>query len=233
MPFAGHPNVGTAFVLGRQGAVLGRPVSGAMRFEEMAGLVAVALESDDGEVRGATIDAPRELVVGKTFEVAAMASCLGLTPQDIRVQHHVPTEVSVGVEFVVVEVEPSSISRMAMNLDAFRATADRGGTYGRLSVFAYARAGSGIGKLRARMFAPLAGTFEDPATGSASGALGAYLASLDPRADAEFRIGIEQGVDMGRPSEINLRVFKSGGRVKSVKISGRCVHVMRGVLEVG
>lgn len=233
MPFAGHPNVGTAFVLGRQGEVLGRPVSDAMRFEEMAGLVAVELESEGGAVRGATIDAPRALVVSKTFEAAAMAKCLGLTPAEIRLQVHVPTEVSVGIEFVVVEVEPDSLSRMVMNLDGFRAAAARGdGTYGRLSIFAYSRAGIGIEKLRARMFAPLAGTFEDPATGSASGALGAYLASLDPRADSEFRITIEQGVDMGRPSEINLRVLKSAGKVTSVKISGRCMHVMKGVLEL-
>jgi trans-2,3-dihydro-3-hydroxyanthranilate isomerase len=233
MPFAGHPNVGTAFVLGRQGEVLGRAVFGAMTFEEKAGRVAVALESDAGEVRGATIDAPRSLVVSGTFEPAAIAKCLGLTPAEIRLHHHAPTEVSVGIEFVVVEVEPGALSRMIINLDGFRATAARAdGTYGRLSIFAYARAGAGIETLRARMFAPLAGTFEDPATGSASGALGAYLASLEPRADGEFRITIEQGVDMGRPSEINLRVLKSAGKVTSVKISGRCVHVMRGVLEL-
>jgi len=145
----------------------------------------------------------------------------------------IPLSSPLHVLYLVVEVEPRSISRMVMNFDAFRAVAARGdGTYGRLLIFAYARAGAGAEKLRARMFAPLAGIFEDPATGSASGALGAYLASLDPRADGEFRITIEQGVDMGRPSEINLRVFKSGGQVKSVKISGRCVHVMRGVLEL-
>lgn len=233
MPFAGHPNVGTAFVLGRQGEALGRPVSGAMRFEEKAGLVAVELESEAGEVQGATIDAPRALVVSRTFESAAMARCLGLTPAEIRLQHHAPTEVSVGIEFVVVEVEPASLSRMVMNLDGFRAAASRSdGTYGRLSVFAYARAGTGIERLRARMFAPLAGTFEDPATGSASGALGAYLASLDSQSEGDYRINIEQGVDMGRPSEINVRVRKSAGQVQSVRISGQCVHVMQGVLEL-
>lgn len=233
MPFAGHPNVGTAFVLGGQGEVLGRPVSGAMRFEEMAGLVAVEVETDAGVVRGATINAPRTLEVTKTLDVATMAKCLGLTPEEIRVSHHLPTEVSVGVEFVVVEVEPGTLSSMVMNLDGFRAAASRGdGTYGRLSVFAYAREDNGIERLRARMFAPLAGTFEDPATDSASGALGAYLASLDPRTDGDYRITIEQGVDMGRPSEINLRVLKSAGQVTSVRISGRCVQVMRGVLEL-
>jgi trans-2,3-dihydro-3-hydroxyanthranilate isomerase len=233
MPFAGHPNVGTAFVLGRQGEVLGRPVSGGMRFEEKAGLVAVELLSEAGEVEGATIDAPRALVVGKTFEAAAMAKCLGLTSAEIRLGHHAPTEVSVGIEFVVVEVEPAALSRMVLNIDGFRAAAIRSdGTYGRLSVFAYAREAGNIDRLRARMFAPLAGTFEDPATGSASGALGAYLASLDQRADGEYRISIEQGVDMGRPSEIKLSVSKSSGQVTSVRISGRCVHVMRGVLEL-
>ncbi len=233
MAFAGHPNVGTAFVLARQGNVLGSPIKKNMRFEELAGLVAVEIDSDAGEIRGASIEAPRALTVGQSFEPASIAKCLGLTPQEIILAHHAPTEVSVGIEFVVVEIDPASLSKAVPNINEFRSVAARTQTTNdRFSVFIYARENGSIERLRARMFAPLSGTHEDPATGSASGALGAYLASLDSRADHDFHIRIEQGVDMGRPSEINVQVQKSKGQVRSVKIAGRCVQTMRGVLEI-
>ena len=81
------------------------------------------------------------------------------------------------------------------------------------------------------MFAPLDNVPEDPATGSASAALGAYLVSLAPDRDMNVRITIEQGVEMGRRSIIALDVVKSGGIVTDVVISGSCVPVMRG--EIG
>jgi trans-2,3-dihydro-3-hydroxyanthranilate isomerase len=132
-------------------------------------------------------------------------------------------------------VAADSLARARPVFDAFQAAGSLPGQRegsGRLSVFIYARQLTGIDRLRARMFAPLSGTMEDPATGSASAALGAYLVSLNPRADGDFAITIEQGVEMGRPSEIHLAVRKSQGKVESVKISGRCVTVMRGVLQI-
>jgi len=81
------------------------------------------------------------------------------------------------------------------------------------------------------MFAPLDNVPEDPATGGASAALGAYLVSLAPDRDMNVRITIEQGVEMGRRSIIALDVVKSGGIVTDVVISGSCVPVMRG--EIG
>jgi trans-2,3-dihydro-3-hydroxyanthranilate isomerase len=80
------------------------------------------------------------------------------------------------------------------------------------------------------MFAPLNNIPEDPATGSASAALAAYLAGLDPRLDAVFDIAIDQGVEMGRPSAIRIDVRKAAGRVESVRVSGRCVPMMHGTL---
>lgn len=78
------------------------------------------------------------------------------------------------------------------------------------------------------MFAPLDNVIEDPATGSASAALGAYLTSLLPEHTVEKQITIEQGVEMGRRSLIGLDVRKSDGIVTDVFISGQCVSVMRG-----
>ncbi|NKB54929.1 MAG: hypothetical protein GKS00_01185 [Alphaproteobacteria bacterium] len=74
--------------------------------------------------------------------------------------------------------------------------------------------------------------WEDPATGSAAAALGAFLVSLESNADGAARIHIEQGVEMGRPSEIIVNAGKSGGQIERVTIAGRCVPVMQGVIAL-
>jgi trans-2,3-dihydro-3-hydroxyanthranilate isomerase len=235
MPFAGHPNVGTAYVLGGQESIFGRPPGEVMRFEEAAGIVTVEVTREGGVLCGATITAPRLLEVGRCIDAAGIAKCLGLNEADIVLTHHEPISVSVGIEFFVVEVAAAAMSRANPHRDAFATVAQEHfgpSSFDRFSVFFYSRRDTGIEKLNARMFAPLSGTFEDPATGSASAALGAYLASLAPSADGEFEIEITQGVQMGRPSEIKVAASKSKGRVNQVKVTGRCVQVMEGVLNL-
>jgi trans-2,3-dihydro-3-hydroxyanthranilate isomerase len=87
-------------------------------------------------------------------------------------------------------------------------------------------------RLRARMFTPLCNIIEDPATGSASAATAAFLASIDPAVTGRHRLIVEQGVEMGRPSLIEVEVGKRGGIVDSVSIGGACVPVMRGEIEL-
>ena len=82
------------------------------------------------------------------------------------------------------------------------------------------------------MFSPLGGTVEDPATGSASAALGAFLGSLAPDGDGDIVTRIAQGLEMGRPSRITVTARKTQGAVIDVAVSGRCMPVMRGMLEV-
>lgn len=235
VPFAGHPNVGTAFVLAGQGEVFGTAVGEHLRFEEAAGLVEIALQREGGEVTGATITAPRPLELGKTIDPGLYARCVGLTEDALSLAHHAPQSVSVGLPFYVAEVDLASLAKAHAVLDVFKAAAEEQGhadLSGRFSTFVYARLGAGYDRLRARMFAPLSGNFEDPATGSASAALGAFLTKLEPAADGAFRIEIEQGVEMGRCSEILLDTRKSGGEVREVKITGQCVQVMHGVLTL-
>jgi trans-2,3-dihydro-3-hydroxyanthranilate isomerase len=235
IPFAGHPNVGTAFVLGRQDGVFGKITGSSMRFEEGAGLVEVEIVRDRDVVVGARFRAPRALEIGATVDTAALARCVSLDAGAIVTERHAPTRISVGLPFVVAEMDVGSLSQARPNIDAFAAAAATYGEAdlgGRLSVFLYARTGQGIDRLRTRMFAPLSGTVEDPATGSASAALAAFLLSLDARADAQQRISIEQGAEMGRPSAIEVEVGKRGGRVHEVFVEGRCVPVMRGMLAV-
>ena len=81
------------------------------------------------------------------------------------------------------------------------------------------------------MFAPLSNIPEDPATGSASAALCAYLASLTPESDGELGFTLDQGVEMGRPSRIEVTVEKQGGKLGATCIGGTCVEMMRGRLS--
>jgi trans-2,3-dihydro-3-hydroxyanthranilate isomerase len=235
VPFAGHPNVGTAFALGSAGSVLGRPTGDAMRFEEAAGRVEVALLREGGTVVGARIAAPQPLRTGAAVDAALVAACASLPEAAVVVASHVPRLASVGLSFVLAEVTPEALASARPDTAAFaRAAArhrDDPSFGGRFSLFLYARPEGGIERLRARMFAPLGGTVEDPATGSASAALGAFLLALDPRPDAQASISIDQGVEMGRPSRIGIEVGKAGGVVGAVSVSGRCVPVMRGVLQ--
>ncbi|EYF01438.1 PhzF family phenazine biosynthesis protein [Chondromyces apiculatus] len=235
LPFAGHPNVGTAFVLGRQGALFGREVGNVMRFEEGAGLVEVALAREGDAVVGARIEAPRALEVGPTVDAAAIAACACLPLEAVVTERHAPCIASVGLSFVLAEVR--DLAALAAARPSAAAFADADARYpradDRLSLFLYTRdtRGSGDGEqVRARMFAPLSNIVEDPATGSASGALGAFLTSRRPEADVEARLTITQGVEMGRPSTIEVAVRKTGGVVQKVAIGGQCVPVMSGAL---
>src|SRR5262249_60703423 len=86
--------------------------------------------------------------------------------------------------------------------------------------------------LQVRMFAPLYGIPEDPATGSDNVALAGLLASLRPEPQLKLALRIAQGVDLGRPSLLEASAEKRGGKIVGMAIGGHCMPMMRGVLEV-
>jgi trans-2,3-dihydro-3-hydroxyanthranilate isomerase len=230
VPFAGHPNVGTAYVLGQQREVFGQPVGDSLRFEEKVGLVEVNLKRDGGEVLSVSIRAPKPLTIGNTISEETVARCIVIEPQEIRVARHRPVAASVGLSFAVAELaDLAALGRARPNLtyfqDAAGPTAEGNHDF---SLFVYVRPQEEPWTIRARMFAPLDNVAEDPATGSASAALGAYLVSLEPDADMNVSLTIEQGVEMGRRSIIGIEVVKKDGIVSDVTISGSCAPVMRG-----
>ena len=220
MPFAGHPNVGTAFVLARQG----RGSGGPLRFEEIAGLVEVDVERDAARtVTGTVIAAPQPLSTGVELPAAAIAACTGLQVEDIVLANHRPVRASVGVFFVLAEVRGEALSRATPDLGQFRAVRDATPALeGRFSLFLYARDGQAI---RARMFSPIGGTWEDPATGSASATLGALLLKLDGGEEAAFTI--TQGVEMGRPSLLKVTARRAADGYRS-RVGGMCVPMFKG-----
>jgi len=234
LPFAGHPNVGTAFVLGRRGEILGRPVGETMRFEEGAGLVEVKLQRDGEAVVGASFKVPRAIELGREVDPETIARCASLKPEDVITAHHRPVFASVGLPFAVAEVASlDALKRARPNSAAFsEALARYREPPDRFPVFIYARKSDSTERLQARMFAPLSNIIEDPATGSASAALGGLLATIDHARDADMQISIAQGVEMGRPSAIEVTARKQGGVVREIFVSGRCVPMMRGTLAM-
>ena len=224
MPFAGHPNVGTGYVLANEG----RDRDGVLRFEELAGLVEVRVTRDaQGGLAGAVIDAPRPLALGAELTPAQVAACAGIEAGDVVTAGHRPVQASLGVDFFFAQVTPEALGRAGPDLAGFRAVAAETATGGdRLSLFLYALGGETV---RARMFAPLSGTFEDAATGSASATLGALLLSLTDQAEARWEI--VQGIEMGRPSRLSVSARRGADGVRA-SVGGGCVPVFRGEVSL-
>ena len=198
-------------------------------FEELAGLVEVRVARDDhGAVTGATIAAPQPLSLGLELPVEAVAACAGLQPDDIVTTAHWPIQASVGYPYAIAEVTDDALTRATPQIDAFRRALGQFPALGTgLALYVYARGpGSDI---RARMFAPLGGTFEDPATGSAATPLAALLLSLGDAAEARYDIA--QGVEMRRPSLLRTTARRAPDGIRTW-VGGDCVPVLRGAADV-
>jgi trans-2,3-dihydro-3-hydroxyanthranilate isomerase len=229
VPFAGHPNIGTAVVLAQEIEATGGPPIDRIAFEEGAGVVAIRLLRNARTIMGAELIAPKALSTSSSVSAEDAAACLSLAPRDICVSTHAPQVASVGLPFLIAELTSRDALRRAKpNWLAHERVLPPIGTD---AVFAYIR-GAAVDELQARMFAPLDGTVEDPATGSATAATIALLAHLRPQRDAETSWRIEQGVDMGRPSLLLGRTEKRSGVVKSVHVGGYAVPVRRGSLSL-
>jgi trans-2,3-dihydro-3-hydroxyanthranilate isomerase len=233
VPFAGHPNVGTAFVLAREPQFAAAAAGGIFLFEEAAGLVPLTLLRDRDTFVGAELRAPEALSRRSVVSSAVAAACLSLDPRDIAMQVHAPQIVSVGLPFLVAELASrDALRRSKPNVAEHAELLPLDGAD---AIFAYWRApdespSPGEIVVHARTFSPLDGIVEDPATGSACAATIALLATLrgDDRATRAWRI--HQGVDMGRPSLLLGRTARGDGAVIDTYIGGRCVAVLEGTL---
>jgi trans-2,3-dihydro-3-hydroxyanthranilate isomerase len=232
MAFAGHPNVGTAFVLAREGRCHGRPIAGdSLVFEEAAGLVRMQLTRQGSAITGASLAAPQALAIGDAVapEVVAQACAIGV--DDIETRHHQPCIASCGAPFILAELkERRALTAAQPRADVFARHLARERVTG---IHLYVHVAETGADIQCRMFAPLHGIPEDPATGSANVALIGLLAALRPEPDLQLAKKIAQGIDMGRPSLLEARAEKVAGAVTATTIGGTCVPVMRGVLDLG
>ncbi|TMC74361.1 MAG: PhzF family phenazine biosynthesis protein, partial [Chloroflexi bacterium] len=210
LPFAGHPTLGTAYVLAD-----GK--DGALRLEEGVGVIPVTLR--EGFVQ---MEQPLPSFTGTTVSRRQAADALGLAVEEVR--SDVPIQVgSSGLPYLFVplaNLKAVKRARWPVGLDAnvyvFAMSAERSGSH-----------------VHGRMFADGVGISEDPATGSAQGPLGAYLVAHELVQSAPTtRIRSEQGFEIARPSILEIEIDRPGAAVTAVRVGGRCIPMGGGWLNV-
>lgn len=246
VPFAGHPTVGTAFFLAATGAVELPPEGASVVLEEQVGPVPVRIEVRDGRPVSAELTAaapPRETRVIWDRETAGALIGLpgdavgfpgvALDADPARLGEDdllLPAFASMGLAFLVVPVRDVMAAETAtLDSQIWGRILNRDSDSRMVYVVAPGGRGQGV-DLHVRMFAPHIGVPEDPATGSAAAALGAYLGNRLP--DGEFSWVLEQGLEMGRPSRIRLSLAVRDGSAVEVKVGGPSVLMARGSLQV-
>lgn len=232
LPFAGHPTVGAGVLL----ALLRAPelVRGSgvvIALEEGIGLVKVEVSRPQGRATRGIFALPRlpTLPDQPPRDPALAARALGLPPDDIGFDGHVVTNASAGVPYTMVPLKSLDAIARAKSM----ATPDFDAAFGGTShpcAYLYARVGER--RWRARMFAPTLGMPEDPATGSAAASFAATLMAFEETPDGEVQHVIEQGVEMGRPSEIVLTLDVAGGKLQAATIGGAAVIVSQGEIDL-
>ena len=237
LPFAGHPTIGTAFLLATLGVRTGPVASSAaetlhLLLEEESGPVPVTVRTVRGAPASATLTAPRLPEFGDGVPSRReLAALLALDEPDVLDAEWRPRAASAGVPYLFVPVrDRRALARASVDLSVWRrslATAWAPHLY--VITPDVERPGSSV---RARMFAPAMGITEDPATGAAAAALAGYLAALSPRREGAVSWVIEQGFEMGRPSILEVAAELRDGTPMVVRVGGSAVLVGEGTLEV-
>ncbi len=231
LPMAGHPTIGTAFVLAREGAI---PLSGDeanVIFEELVGPIPVRLRGVHGRVDMIWMTQPSPKF-GAIFDNRALAAEM-LSLETSALDPTLPLQVvSCGVPFLFIPVKDlASMRRLRFREHVAAHALDELGVH---EVFLFSREVENPGStVHSRMFAPGLGVVEDPATGGASGPLGCYLVRHGVvAAEPTAAIISEQGIEMGRPSFIHIEITASAGEISRVNVGGRAVFVGAGELTL-
>ena len=234
LPMAGHPTIGTSYVLVKEHMVERSGRETEIILEEGVGPVPVRVELLDGMPVFAEMQQPLPAFGPRFEDVDALAEVLGLEPAALT-DTGLPAEVvSCGVPFLFVPLRDlQAIRGVRLRLDAWdRHLRDFAAPNLFLFTREVEREGSNV---HSRMFAPGLGLGEDPATGGASGPLGCYLVRhhVFAAGAGESRFTSEQGIEMGRPSLIKIRIGHDGAHhITAVRVGGECVFMGEGYLEV-
>ena len=227
LPFAGHPTVGTAVLLGRIDGGAAREFV----VEEGIGPVRCRTAMVDADRGRAAFDLPRlPAEAGHAPAPDAIAAALGLAPDDLGFGEFAPAAWSAGNPMCFVPVRSlAAIARARPDAARFDQTFAIGGRA--IAYLFCGEVGEPVHDFHARMFAPGLGVPEDPATGSAAAAFAGLLATQGRYADGQHRVAIEQGYEMGRPSLMELAFTLRGGALASVSVGGGAVVVTEGTIE--
>ncbi len=231
VPFAGHPTVGTAFVLAATGEVAMKGPETRIVLEENVGPVPVTIRANDGQPVFCQFSVAKLPETGPPLPARAdLAATLSIDEADLLDGAWQPQVVSCGLGFAFVPVRDRGVvARARIRLDQWEQ--HLAGTPGAMVMIFAMDAEDQAHDVRARMFAPGVGVPEDPATGSACAALGGYLAVRAP-GDGAMRWVVEQGYEMGRPSLIEVEAERTGDQVTAVRVGGASVLVSEGMMVV-
>lgn len=226
LPFAGHPNVGTAVVLAALDEAKGERGVRQFRFEELVGTVAVEAEAQGakGFARLTLERAPEIRPVG--IPDAVLTEMLSLPAEALGPR--APWAAGVGgTPFCCIPLAtPDAVAGARLDLDLW-ARSFPPGAWAR-EIYAIAGEFAPGGRLKVRMWAPSMGIAEDPATGAAAATLAASLAAMLPDPSGRFGWTIEQGAEIGRPSLIEAEAEKRDGTVVAVRVGGYAIIVGEG-----
>ncbi len=232
MPFAGHPTVGCAIFLAEQKYKPGCSFETEIRLEEVAGLVPVRV-SRIGDVPRAMFTAPVIPFIPDVAQpnVADVARAVGLEASDIGFGAHAPRVHQGGPRCLHVPVNSrEALARSQAIQPQWSALIAPLGTD---MAYLYTPGGdSPKTHYRARMYMPTGGVAEDPATGAATVLLAAQLLSAEQLKDGSHRWQLEQGYEMGRPSNLTLEADVAAGNLRAVRVAGQAVQIMSGVLDL-
>jgi trans-2,3-dihydro-3-hydroxyanthranilate isomerase len=235
LPFAGHPVVGTHWVLAHLGRVaLHEPVT-RVHLELGVGVLPADLHVSQGKVERVVMTQDRPAFLAVLNDVTQLAEGLGLPPDAIS-ETRLPVQVvSTGIPQMMVPVrslaEVQALAASRLDLGALTRVCRAHGTEC-VMVFTF-ETEQPESTVHVRMFAPLLGVPEDPATGSANGALGAYLVRHQaiPLIEPTTSILSEQGAELGRPSSLYVEVDHTAGEIAAVRVGGQVVAVAEGVVR--
>ena len=232
LPFAGHPTVGTAMLLGLLDRD-GKPGKLDFVLQEKVGPVPCTVNVLGASGGRVTFTLPRlPQRIGALRDKAALARGLGLEEDDIGFDTHEPGIYSAGVPFGFVPLRTRNAVTLARpHGDAFAQAFDTV-AHGFPNAFVYcAQPLDPAHAYHARMFAPSFGIAEDPATGGAVAAFAGVIMQSDPPDDGTHAYVIEQGDAMGRPSRITLSLDVDHGTLRQARIGGEAVIVSEGRLR--
>jgi trans-2,3-dihydro-3-hydroxyanthranilate isomerase len=231
LPFAGHPTVGTACLLARLSQSEG-DFNIDIKLEENAGLVPVKVKSFDGKISAQFVAPGLPEVVTRDIDRRLVASALSIDGDEIGFDSHQPQAVSSGGNnFLFVPVKDRKVlSRVVASFPQFN-EAEK--AYKTMSCVIYTTDGvNEATDYSVRMLAPGEGIAEDPATGSAAATFPGQLVAFETFDDGLIKWTVEQGVDMGRPSQLYVEADVAASALTEIRVGGEVVFVAHGEMEI-
>ncbi len=230
IPFAGHPVIGTCFVLGDEGRIGPKEGKRVTRLELGLGVFPVEVLFLGGEPVLVKMEQRSPEFLGAYAEVEILARLLSLPLEKLDLLKGPAEVVSTGLPFLIipltsrralsqVKINPSILETLDQELDTSL-------------VAPFTMEGMGGNRIRVRVFAPLNGVPEDPATGSAAGCFGSYLVRHGLiKGEPLTNVEIEQGIEIRRPSLIQVELAIREAAIDGVWVSGSVVRVLEGTIR--